>query len=120
MSGIRSANLAVQTLSFEAFLSSQQGSYNHRHKALKYRIQQAEKQGAVIPPKRHTKENISFDFKWVQLQRSVVRKNSLLFWSNTHDVVIFEEKMRKSLGLLDNLTVLYHYKRAFIYKIRLR
>ena len=119
-SGVQTDKLKVQPMAFETFLSSQQGSFNHRHKALKYRIHKAEKQGALIPPKRHKNENISFDFKWVQKQRREVRKNSLLWWSNVHDITVFEEKMRKSLGLLDNLTVLYHYKRAFIYKITLR
>lgn len=117
--GIRSANLAVQTLSFEAFLSSQQGSYNHRHKALKYRIQKAENQGAVIPPKRHTRENISFDFKWVQMQRREVRKNSLVLWAAETEVSKFELNMLKSLGKLRKATRVYHYKRALFNKIGL-
>lgn len=116
-SGIQMHKLKVQPLAFETFLSSQQGSFKHRHKALKYRIHKAERQGALIPPKRHNNEDISFDFKWVQKQRREVRKNSLLWWSNVHDITVFEEKMRKSLGLLDNLTVLYHYKRAIFNKL---
>lgn len=118
--GILSAKLAVQVLPFETFLSSQQGSYNHRHKALKYRIQKAEKQGASIPPKRHTKENISIDFKWVQQRRREVRKNSLLFWATEPNVMLFEERMRKSLGKLQRATLVYHYKRALLNKIGLK
>lgn len=108
--GILSAKLAVQVLPFETFLSSQQGSYNHRHKALKYRIQKAEKQGASIPPKRHNQQHISLDFKWVQLQRREVRNNSLLFWAAEPEVTLFEERMRKSLKILQRFTSLYHYK----------
>ena len=118
--GIRSANLAVQPLSFEAFLSSQQGSYNHRHKALKYRIQKAENQGAVIPPKRHARENISFDFKWVQQQRREVRKNSLVLWAAETEVSKFDLNMRKSLGKLQKATLFYHYIRALLNKIGLK
>lgn len=118
--GIQTDKLKVQPMAFETFLSSQQGSFNHRHKALKYRIHKAEKQGVTIPPKRHNNEDISFDFKWVQKQRREVRKNSLLFWSNTHDVVIFEEEMRKSLSKLQKATLVYHYKRALLNKIGLK
>ena len=118
--GILSAKLAVQVLPFETFLSSQQGSYNHRHKALKYRIQKAEKQGESIPPKRHTKENISIDFKWVQQRRREVRKNSLLFWATEPNVMLFEERMRKSLGKLQRATLVYHYKRTLLNKIGLK
>lgn len=115
--GISSAKLAVQPLGFDAFLTSQQGSYNHRHKALKYRIKQAGKQGRIIPPKRHTRENISFDFKWVQRQRREVRKNSLLFWATEPNVGLFEERMKKSLEKLGKATLVYHYLRALKRKV---
>lgn len=115
--GIRSAKLAVQPLLFETFLSSQQGSYNHRHIALKYRIKKVEKQAVVIPPKRHNKENISLDFKWVQHQRGKVRKNSLLFWSDVSNVILFEKRMRQSLGKLKTITLIYHYIRALKRKV---
>lgn len=118
--GIRSAKLAVQPLQFDTFLSSQQGSYNHRHKALKYRMQKAEKQGAAIPPKRHNQQHISLDFKWVQQQRREVRKNSLLFWSEEPNVMLFDGKMKKSLGKLQKATLVYHYKRALLNKIGLK
>ena len=108
--GIQTDKLKVQPLAFETFLSSQQGSFNHRHKALKYRIHKAEKQGALIPPKRHKNENISFDFKWVQMQRREVRKNSLLFWTEISNHRSFEENMRKSLKRLQRATSVYHYK----------
>ena len=115
--GIRSVKLAVQPLQFDTFLSSQQGSYNHRHKALKYRIQQAEKQGSIIPPKRQTNEHISLDFKWVQQQRREVRKNSLLFWSAKPNVILFEERIRNSLSKLGKATLVYHYLRALKRKV---
>lgn len=118
--GTRSAKLVVQPLPFETFLSSQQGSYNHRHKALKYRIQKSKKQGVVIPPKRHNLQNISFDFKWVQKLRREVRKNSLLFWSVVPNVILFEDKMKNSLDKLQKATQVYHYKRALLNKIGLK
>ena len=72
--------LTVEHLDFNQFLSSQHGSFNHRQKALGYRIKLAKKKGLSIPPKRHDQEKISLDFKLVQKQRMVVRKLSLIQW----------------------------------------
>lgn len=114
--GILSANLAVQPLAFETFLSSQQGSFNHRHKALKFRIHKAELQGALIPPKRHNNENISFDFKWVQNYRIVVRAKSLKAWNVDSGVLTYEKKMKYPLFLLLTATRIYHHKRRLLNK----
>jgi coenzyme F420-reducing hydrogenase beta subunit len=118
--GIQTDKLKVQPMAFETFLSSQQGSFNHRHKALKYRIHKAEKQGALIPPKRHNNEDISFDFKWVQYYRRNVRKNSLLFWTEISNHRSFEENMKKSLKILQRVTSLYHYKTTLFNKLWLK
>ncbi len=118
--GIQSKSIDVQELPFETFLSSQQGSFNHRHKAQGYRIQKNIKQGTIIPPKRHTKESIPFDFKWVQNQRREVRKNSLLFWSANPNVQLFDKMMKKSLHKLKKITLVYHYKRALLNKLGLK
>lgn len=110
--GIESKKLAVELLDFNAFLSSQQGSFNHRHKALGYRMRVVEKKGLLIPPKRHDKEKISLDFKWVQKQRMVVRKQSLVEWSVLRDSVMFDEVMSKSRKKLRRKTKINHYLRA--------
>jgi coenzyme F420 hydrogenase subunit beta len=114
--GIQTEKLKVQALSFETFLSSQQGSFNHRQKALKYRIQKVEKQGAVIPPKRHSNENISFDFKWVQNYRMKVRAKSLCFWKFVNGYLSFEKRINFYLFLLLTATRIYHHKRSFLNK----
>lgn len=112
--GIQSKKLEANELPFETFQASQQGSYNHRHKALKYRIQKVEKQGTVIPPKRHIQENISLDFKLVQQCRREVRKNSLLFWNAKPNANLFEVKMRQSLWRLEYATKIYHFKQSLL------
>ena len=76
--GIINKELSVDPLDFNQFLFSQQGSFNHRHLALGYRIKLAKKKGLTVPPKRHDKESISLDFKLVQKQRMLVRKQSLV------------------------------------------
>lgn len=111
-SGIRSTDLSVEPLAFEAFLSSQQGSFNHRHKGLGYRMSLAEKRGITIPPKRHDKEKISLDFKWVQNQRMKVRKLSLTEWAKHKDSILFDDAMSKPMEKLKRRTKIYHYIRA--------
>lgn len=114
--GFLSGQLDVKPLPFEVFLFSQQGSFNHRHKGLLYRIKRVKKNGNIVPPKRHT-EKITLDFKLVQELRRVVRKNSLLIWSVEPIVNRFEKKMRIHLKRLKDITLFYHFKRALLNKI---
>jgi coenzyme F420 hydrogenase subunit beta len=110
--GIISKELSVEHLEFEKFLSSQQGSFNHRQKALGYRMKLAKKKGLTIPPKRHDNENISFDFKLVQKQRMVVRKQSLVQWPLSNDSYAFDQIMLESIVKLKKRTKINHYIRA--------
>ena len=110
--GIIDKELSVDPLDFNQFLSSQQGSFNHRHLALGYRIKLAKKKNSTIPPKRHDKESISLDFKLVQKQRMVVRNQSLVQWPITKSSSEFDQAMLKSKDKLQRRTRLYHYIRA--------
>jgi coenzyme F420-reducing hydrogenase beta subunit len=116
-SGIASKELSVEQLTLDAFLSSQQGSFNHRHNALGYRIKKAENYDRKIPPKRHNKEKISFDFKYVQDKRMKIRMNSLLLWQKTKSAENFDNEISKDLTNLKRLTKIYHYCRAFKNKL---
>jgi coenzyme F420-reducing hydrogenase beta subunit len=111
--GMKNDELAVEPLSLERFLSSQQGSFNHRHKGLGYRIELAKKQGKMVPSKRHDKEKVPIDFKWVQKQRLKVREKSLEIWRETKNASVFDSEMKKDLQRLYLLTKIYHYKRKF-------
>lgn len=104
--------LSVEPLDVSQFLSSQQGSFNHRQKALGYRVKLARKKGLTIPPKRHDKEKISLDFKLVQKQRMIVRKQSLVQWAIIKDSRIFDEVMGPSIEKLQRITKINHYIRA--------
>lgn len=110
--GIKKKELTVEHLDFNQFLSSQQGSFNHRQKALGYRVRLAEKKGLSIPPKRHDQEKISLDFKLVQKQRMVVRKQSLIQWPITNESHLFDEVMLGSRDKLQKRTKINHYIRA--------
>jgi coenzyme F420 hydrogenase subunit beta len=117
--GIIHKELAVDTLEFDQFLSSQQGSFNHRQKALGYRIKLAKSKGFIIPPKRHDNENISLDFKLVQKQRMAVRKLSLVQWPVSKDSLEFDQTMFKSRENLRKRTRIYHYVRAVKRRLRI-
>lgn len=110
--GITKKELTVEHLDFNQFLSSQQGSFNHRHKALGYRVRLSKKKGLSIPPKRHDQEKISLDFKLVQKQRMVVRKQSLLQWPITKYSHLFDEVMLGTRDKLQKRTKINHYIRA--------
>lgn len=116
--GISNRKLNVEPLSFDKFLKSQQGSFNHRHKALAYRISIAQKKGISLPPKRHINDKITIDFKWVQKQRRVVRKESILKWPITKNAIAFDAAMHTNLKKLTYLTRVYHYARAIRRKVK--
>lgn len=108
--GIKENKIFIEPLPQERFLYSQQGSFNHRHSGLSFRIKQKEKKNVSIPPKRFNKEKISFSFKVVQWVRMLVRRKSLEIWMRNPNVLVFERKMRKFLLLLKYATKIYHYQ----------
>lgn len=72
----------------------------------------AEKKGMTIPPKRHDQEKISLDFKLVQKQRMVLRRQSLVKWLIIKDSRMFDKTISKPLKLLQKRIILNHYLRA--------
>jgi len=110
--GNETGKLVIEPLSLENFIASQQGSFNHRQKALGYRMRLAEKKGMTIPPKRHDQEKISLDFKLVQKQRMVLRRQSLVKWLIIKDSRMFDKTISKPLKLLQKRIILNHYLRA--------
>lgn len=108
-SGIAEKKLNVNNLPVTEFLKSQQGSFNHRHTGLHYRIEQTKQRGLLTPPKRFNTYRIGFDFRLVQKQRQKVRKKSLQYWvSASGNLKEFNSKMKTSLNLLKHLTQLNH------------
>jgi len=111
--GIISKKLKLENLPLNRFLSSQQGSFNHRHNGLPYRICSYIKSEHIVPPKRHDiGKSLSIYFKLVQYFRMNIRKKSLYAWKNTENSILFDKKMSNSLFVLKIATTLYHYKRA--------
>lgn len=117
--GMDLKQLNLDILSRDKFLSSQQGSFNHRHIGLPFRTQRALKRGLIVPPKRFTKnQRIPFSFKLVQICRMKTRSKSLETWKRAGDAAIFDQMMKKNLSLLGKATLLYHFHRRFISKLK--
>lgn len=106
--GINNKELFMDILPVDHFLSSQRGSFNHRHKGLKYRMEYAQKKGKIIPPKRHNSEKITIDFQWVQRQRMLLRIKSLSIWRTNKNATFFDSEIKKDVRLLHKITRLYH------------
>lgn len=115
--GIKSGRLKVADLSIEKFLASQQGSFNHRHDGLSFRINRMASNEIVIPPKRFTLSQSSLLIKLIQIMRMRTRRKSLEIWRETKDATVFDQKMKRDLSLLKALTRLNHYQRAIIKRL---
>lgn len=118
--GIDSHRLTLDKLKKDSFLKSQQGSYNHRHNGLGYRIKKRIVNGYIIPPKRQINNKITYDFKLVQLLRSLVRLNSLKLWRNSKNHFSFETNINIDLYILRKVTTFYHFKKAIINKLSIK
>lgn len=110
--GVVKGNIQIEQLSLERFLSSQQGSFNHRHTGLSVRLKQVKNKNQLISCKRFGNEKVSFVFKIVQKQRIKVRQKSLEIWANSPDVLVFDSKIKKHLNMLRYATRIYHYWRT--------
>lgn len=120
--GINSKELSVETLSLDRFLSSQQGSFNHRHNGLATRIKISQANNYINPPKRKRETaTASFAFKMVQWQRMKLRKRSIEIWKSNSDSEYFDQAIKAQLILLKKMTWIYHFidrtKRITVSKI---
>ncbi len=109
--GVISNKLIIEELPLNIFLASQQGSYNHRHKGLSFRIKYSKIKKQLVPPKRYGKEKISYAFKIVQYIRMIVRQNSLKLWAKNPNSASFDKRIKKYLLALKFFTAVYHYNK---------
>lgn len=103
--GIDSGCLKLDRLDLSRIKQSQQGSFNHRHKGLLYRIKKAQSNGITLPEKRQrflTKQHLLLNI--IQYLRMTVRANSLNYWVQVRDVESFNIKMKPYLLLLKSIT----------------
>lgn len=116
--GIDSKELILNSVSSETIISSQQGSFSHRHSGLQYRINKYKKKRKLVPPKRVKQPFFNISFKAVQSLRMLVRYKSLVIWSKFPDAVIFENKIKTPLIWLQKMTHIYHIEKRLRNKIK--
>lgn len=106
--GQSAGDLALEMLPLDRFLASQQGSFNHRHDGLAYRIELATKAGRTVPPKRHDSIRVPLYLKLVQLARRSARAKSLEIWKEQREASRFESDMRPTMFRLRFVTRASH------------
>lgn len=116
--GMANGELVIDDLPEERFLASQQGSFNHRHDGLAYRIKVGKTPLNAIPPKRFTHTSLSPLLKIIHRLRMATRQNSLLVWANGKDSQVFDHQMQRNLYWLKFFTRANHYQRAIIRRLK--
>lgn len=107
--GISELKLTVDKIDLETFKRSQRGSFNHRQKALQFRVTSIKKKLKVIPSVRDRFfKKISIELQIIQRFRMSIRKKSLEYWKKDRNLKTFEKRMRLRLLLLKILTKLSH------------
>lgn len=107
--GLNKNLLALDVMSTEIIILSQNGSFNHRHKGLAFRVMKANKEGKLTPRKRNkhiVNQNILFNF--VQNSRLKTRQKSLDYWLETRNHLKFKIKMKPYLENLKFFTLWNH------------
>lgn len=115
-SGLDEENLTLDILLENTVLQSQQGSFNHRHNGLKFRIKLANTN--CTPNKRERfliDQNILLNK--IQILRTKTRSNSLFFWKKTKNVNLFNEKMKNSVVKLKFFTLINRYLTKYTAKL---
>jgi coenzyme F420-reducing hydrogenase beta subunit len=102
--GVKSGELSIDTISVQNVIASQQGSFNHRHEGIAYRLMKAKSLGEILPPKRFEKDESSFIFKLIQIMRMRTREKSIMVWNENKNHIDFNRKMKFDLTILKALT----------------
>lgn len=105
--GIARGDLALESLPFEQFKSSQQGSFNHRQYGLPVRLALERLKGRAVPPKRFAGGTVPVEFQVVQVLRRWVRARSLSVWRVERNSQEFDRRMKIPLSTLRFFTRFY-------------
>ncbi|MGZ3218121.1 polysaccharide pyruvyl transferase family protein [Paracoccus sp. T5] len=104
--GIASGALAAKEVSADIAARTQSGGFNHKQKAVRFRLLMEEEYGnRVIPFVRpRTLADSSVAEIFVQILRERTRAKSLSVWRQTRDHKAFSRRMRSTLRLLSAVT----------------
>lgn len=111
LEGEKEGTLKIEKLPLEKFLASQQGSFNHRHDGLGYRLEIQKRENKAVLPKRFKNTKLPLYLKIVQSERRKTRAKSLLIWKKYSDPFVFDKKMKNQLFKLRLITKFSHLVR---------
>ncbi|WP_447878573.1 Coenzyme F420 hydrogenase/dehydrogenase, beta subunit C-terminal domain [Serratia fonticola] len=109
MAGIDDNSLKLDIVNVHSVKSSQQGSFNHRHKGLQFRIKQAKRNGFLFPKKRSrflNKQNLFFNS--VQRKRLLTREKSITIWNEEKSILSFNKRFHPFVTSLIRVTKRNH------------
>jgi len=109
MAGVNAGELNLSQATLDQIKQSQQGSFNHRHNGLHYRLQTAKQSGICVPQKRVRfirKQHAINNF--VQKLRMMVRAKSLNVWHKNPKLALFNNKLNPYLYILRKTTSINH------------
>lgn len=119
--GLTSNKLVLDTLSENIVLKSQQGSFNHRHNGLKFRMEGASNSiGYSLHKRKRFLINQDFLLNSIQILRGKTRANSLKYWRSERNIKSFNEKMKKCLFSLRLLTRFNAYIKKYLSGLRVK
>lgn len=119
--GVSCSELKADELSRKQFVSSQSGSFSHRHSnaLIRKSIYEVIYKKSNLPDLRISLKSYNPINIFIQLLRIQTRKNSLEFWKITDgDVMEFDKKIKFSLAFLRLVTKIKHAFRLLHKKLR--
>jgi len=118
--GLESQDLVLDKLPESIVLKSQQGSFNHRHNGLNFRIMLVHNNANISLNKRaRFLIDQSIILNKIQLLRSKTRNKSLIYWKNTKNVKLFNQEMKSSLVQLKFFTLVNRYATKYVVKFKI-
>lgn len=116
--GASRGELELEELDSDKMISSQRGSFTHRHDGMGIRIIEAKIFGKTIPKKRVSNLLFSLDVLFVQIFRRVVRRKSLELWALEANATSFDAGMRRTLYMLRFFTRVNHFKKRVYERLK--
>lgn len=107
--GHEEGDIIIKEIILGEFISSQSGGFNHRQKAIKYKVQTIFKARKIKTHYRNRfDKNIAWDYKRVIKLRLRTRELSLEIWKKTRSATHFENITSEAIKKLRNNTLFYH------------
>lgn len=116
--GASKGELELEELDSNKMISSQRGSFTHRHDGIGIRIIEAKMFGKTIPKKRISNLLFGLDVLFVQIFRRMARRKSLELWALEANATSFDAGMRRTLYMLRFFTRVNHFKKRVYEKLK--